>query len=201
MHAWIPFLLFSVTMAITPGPTNILIFAISARHGWKAAVPAIVGAGTGVAIMLLLAGLGLRALLLVQPAIHTALSWLGVAWLSWLAWKIFRSPPPLISERPEENQQVYLGFIGTVGLQWVNPKAWIMALTAVTVFAGTSIGQTLHTFEMALLFFVASQPCVGAWAAFGASTSRLIHSPRHLMHLNRGLALLLLISAWMTVLI
>jgi threonine/homoserine/homoserine lactone efflux protein len=201
MDAWIPFMLFSVVMAVTPGPTNILVFAISSRHGWVAALPAVLGAGAGVATLLLLAGLGLSELLLRLPQLQSALAWAGAAWLSWLAWKIFSTPPPAVTADAAENAKVQLGFVGTVGLQLVNPKAWIMALTAVTVFAGAALGRAQHTVEMALLFYLLSLPCVGVWAALGAGTGRMIRSPRHMAYLNRTLAVLLLVSAWTAVLV
>ena len=201
MDAWLPFVLFSVVMAATPGPTNILVFAIGSRHGWVAALPAVAGAGAGVATMLLLAGLGLGELLLRLPQLQSALSWIGTAWLSWLAWKVFSSPPPAVAADVTENAKVQLGFIGTVSLQLVNPKAWIMALTAVTVYAGAALEHTEHTVEMALLFYLLSLPCVGVWAALGAGAGRVIRSPRHMAYLNRGLAVLLLVSAWMAALV
>ena len=197
MDAWIPFALFSVAMAVTPGPTNILVFAISSRHGWVAALPAVAGAGAGVATMLLLAGLGLGELLMRLPQLQSALSWLGAAWLTWLAWKIFSSPPPAVEADASGSGKAELGFVATVGLQLVNPKAWIMALTAVTVYAGAALGHAVYTVEMALLFYALSLPCVGVWAALGDGTGRMISSPRHMVYLNRGLALLLLVSAWM----
>lgn len=202
MEAWAPFLLFSAVMAGTPGPTNILVFAISSRHGWKATVPAVLGAGAGVAGLLLLAGLGLGELLVRQPLVQAALSWVGVVWLSWLAWKIFSSPPPQLDGDGAPGQRAApLGFVGTVGLQLVNPKAWIMALSAVTVFSGAALGHAGRSVEMALLFYLVSLPCVGAWVALGAGTGRLLSSPRRMVYMNRGLAVLLLVSAWVSVLL
>lgn len=201
MHTWMPFLLFSIVISVTPGPTNVLVFAISSHHGWKAALPAVLGSVATVAMMLPLAGLGLDALLLRQPGLRATLPWGGVIWLSWLAWKIFEASPPAVGEIHGERERIRLGFLGAIGLQLVNPKAWIVAVTAATVFGGPSLSRAAHAFAMAELFFTVSLPCVGAWAALGAGTGRLIGSPRHLTYLNRGLALLLLASAWTALII
>jgi threonine/homoserine/homoserine lactone efflux protein len=201
MEVWAPFLLFSAVMAVTPGPTNILVFAISSRHGWAAALPAVLGAGAGVASLLLLAGLGLGELLLRQPLVQEVLSWIGVAWLSWLAWKIFSSPPAHLDGDGVRERKAPLGFVGTVGLQLVNPKAWIMALSAVTVFSGAALGHAGGSLEMALLFYLVSLPCVGAWMVLGAGSGHLLGSPRRMVYMNRGLGLLLLVSAWVSVLL
>ncbi|MCU5787599.1 LysE family transporter, partial [Alcanivorax marinus] len=85
-----------------------------------------------------------------------------------------------------------LGVIATAGLQWVNPKAWMMALAATGVFAGKGWSITV----LAGVFLLVALPGVLAWAGLGAGAARWIEDPRWMRRFNRGMALLLLLSAW-----
>lgn len=91
MQSLVPFLLFAVVASITPGPTNILVLSNSQRHGLAAAWPIVLGACAAVAALILLLGLGLGELLRRHPLLQQGLAWLGVGWLSYLAWSLFRS--------------------------------------------------------------------------------------------------------------
>ena len=88
----LPFLLFAFVASITPGPTNILVLSNSARFGLMAAVPIIFGACASAATLVLLVGTGAGTSLTEWPALQTLMQWAGVAWLSYLAWQIFRAP-------------------------------------------------------------------------------------------------------------
>ncbi|MBF5055862.1 LysE family transporter [Alcanivorax sp. 521-1] len=83
----------------------------------------------------------------------------------------------------------------TAGLQWINPKAWMMALAATGVFAGGSVPMP----ALAGVFFVVALPCVLVWAGLGAGAARWIRNPAAMGWFNRGMAVLLLLSAWAAV--
>jgi threonine/homoserine/homoserine lactone efflux protein len=181
------FLLFAFVASITPGPTNILILSNSARYGVKASLPIILGAGLGAAALVLLVGTGAGRSLAQLPAVQPVMSAIGVGWLTWLAWKIFSSsshPIEADGDRPR------IGLLGAASLQVINPKTWMMALAVVSVF---SQGNVAH---LALAFFLVSLPCLGCWALLGTGSARLLTSERAMQWLNRGMALLLLVSAW-----
>lgn len=132
MQSLVPFLLFAVVASITPGPTNILVLSNSQRHGLAAAWPIVLGACAAVAALILLLGLGLGELLRRHPLLQQGLAWLGVGWLSYLAWSLFRSAGGIDGTEPPRR----LGVFGGAALQLVNPKAWMMALAALALFAG-----------------------------------------------------------------
>lgn len=88
----LPFLLFAFVASITPGPTNILVLSNSARYGFKAALPIVLGACAGAAGIVLLVGCGVGQSLAHWPRVQAAMQWLGVAWLSYLSWQIFSAP-------------------------------------------------------------------------------------------------------------
>ncbi|HFH2902665.1 TPA: LysE family translocator, partial [Pseudomonas aeruginosa] len=156
MQSLAPFLLFAVVASITPGPTNILVLSNSQRHGLAAAWPIVLGACAAVAALILLLGLGLGELLRRHPLLQQGLAWLGVGWLSYLAWSLFRSAGGIDGAEPPRR----LGVLGGAALQLVNPKAWMMALAALALFAGEGAGQAGRIGLLALLFFLVSLPCL-----------------------------------------
>lgn len=194
---FIPFLLFAFVAAITPGPTNILVLSNSARFGLVAALPIIFGACASAACLVLLVGTGAGSSLTHWPLMQTVMQWAGVAWLSYLAWQIFRAPAVAITA---QNTGSRLGVMGAAGLQWINPKTWMMALAVVSVFAGVGEDRLQHVLYLSLAFFLISLPCMSVWALLGAGSSRWLRSPRALQRFNRCMALLLLGSAWLSVL-
>ncbi|MGE8065829.1 LysE family translocator [Pseudomonas sp. NPDC089569] len=194
----LPFLLFAFVAAITPGPTNILVLSNSARYGLLAAVPIIVGACSSAAALVLLVGTGAGSSLTAWPAAQAVMQWIGVAWLSYLAWQIFRAPPTAITA---EQAQARLGWLGAASLQWINPKTWMMALAVVSVFAASGEHRLTQVMMLSLVFFLVSLPCMSVWALLGAGSGRWLRSPRAMQRFNRCMALLLLGSAWMSVLV
>ena len=194
----LPFLLFAFVASITPGPTNILVLSNSARHGLKAALPIVLGACSGAAGIVWVVGSGFGQSLAHLPKVQTAMQWAGVAWLSYLSWRIFSAPAMAITAN---DLQKPMGLVGGASLQLVNPKTWMMALAVVCVFAGNGEERQTHVLYLALAFFVISLPCLGAWALLGAGSSRLFRSPRAMQRFNQCMALLLLGSTWLSVIV
>ncbi|MFJ2682967.1 LysE family translocator [Pseudomonas sp. NPDC087342] len=194
----LPFLLFAFVASITPGPTNILVLSNSARYGLKAAVPIIFGACASAATIVLLVGTGAGSSLTSLPGVQTTMQWVGVAWLSYLAWQIFFAQAQALAP---QDTQARLGMVGAASLQLINPKTWMMALAVVSVFAGAGEQRLAHVAYLSLVFFMISLPCLGVWALLGAGSSRWLRSPRAMQRFNRLMALLLLVSAWLSVLI
>ena len=197
LSTFIPFMLFAFVASITPGPTNILVLSNSARYGFKAALPIIIGACVGASGIVLLVGCGVGQSLVQLPNVQTAMQWAGVAWLSYLAWQIFRAPAQAINA---DDTQKPLGLLGAAALQLINPKTWMMALAVVSVFAGVGEDRYVHVMVLSLAFFLISLPCLGAWAVLGAGSSRWLRSRRAMQRFNRGMGLLLLGSTWLSVL-
>ena len=194
---FLPFLLFAFVASITPGPTNILVLSNSARYGLPATLPIIFGACASAALIVLLVGTGAGASLVALPALQTVMRWIGVMWLSYLAWQIFRVPAqPLSAQRADRR----LGMVGAASLQLINPKTWMMALAVVSVFADGGEQRLLHVAGLSLTFFLISLPCLGVWALLGAGSTRWLRTPRSFQRFNRCMAVLLLISAWLSVL-
>jgi threonine/homoserine/homoserine lactone efflux protein len=194
---FVPFLLFAFVASITPGPTNILVMSNSARYGLTAAVPIVLGACASAATIVLLVGAGAGSSMTALPIVQTTMQWAGVSWLSYLAWKIFSAPAAGLGTNDSAPR---LGWVGAASLQWVNPKTWMMALAVVSVFAGSGEQRLGHVVYLSMAFFLISLPCLSVWALLGAGSTRWLRSPRAMQRFNRCMALLLLGSAWLSVL-
>ncbi|MBA1379264.1 LysE family translocator [Pseudomonas sp. SAICEU22] len=200
MDQLLPFALFAFVASITPGPTNILVLSHSSRFGLTTTWPIILGACAAAALLVLVVGTGLGDVLARHATIQTVLSWAGIAWLSWMAWQIFSAPAEAIDpDKPVEGPR--LGLAGAAGLQLVNPKTWMMALAVVSVFAGAEADRTVRVLWLSLAFFAISIPCMTAWAYLGRGAARFCRSAVAMGRFNRVMAVLLLVSAWLTLVV
>jgi threonine/homoserine/homoserine lactone efflux protein len=195
----LPFLLFALVASITPGPTNLLVLSNSARFGFTAALPLVLAACASAALLVLLVGLGIGDALSQHPQVQQLMAWAGIAWLSYLAWQIFRSPAVgLDNARAQTGER--LSMAAAAGLQVVNPKTWMMALAVVGVFAAHAPDKTSRVAQLTLLFFLIAVPCLGVWAALGRGVSRFCRSDAGMRRFNQVMAVLLLASAWLSLL-
>lgn len=197
MSQLLPFMLFAFVASITPGPTNVLVLGSSARHGVMATLPLVLGACLGAAGIVVGVGLGLGELLQQHPRVQWAMAWFGVLWLSYLAWRIFSSPPVALDDSAEQPGEKRLGLFAGAALQLINPKTWMMALAVVSVFAAPGPGQAMRVTLLAAVFLAISLPCLGCWALLGRGAARLFTSARAMTRFNQAMALLLLVSAWL----
>jgi threonine/homoserine/homoserine lactone efflux protein len=181
--------LFAFASSITPGPNNMMLMASGANFGLKRSIPHWLGVVLGFTFMVAATGLGLAGLFTAFPLLHEILKWLGAAYLVWLAWKVGSSRKlsgGASSGRP-------MSFLGAMAFQWVNPKAWAMALTAVTIY--TPAGHYLGNLMVASLVFGAvNAPCIACWLSFGIAMRRFLDDPKVLRVFNLTMAALLVAS-------
>jgi threonine/homoserine/homoserine lactone efflux protein len=197
MQTFLPFVLFAFVASITPGPTNILVLTNSSRHGLLRTAPIVLGACGGAALLVLMVGTGLGDMLARHVQIQTVMSWIGIGWLTWLAWQIFSAPVEAID--PAKNLDgPRLGLWTAASLQLVNPKTWMMALAVVSVFAGSDTDRMLRVAWLSLTFFLVAVPCMAAWAYLGVSAAKFCRSAQGMKRFNQAMAVLLLVSAWLT---
>lgn len=185
--------LFAFAGAITPGPNNMISAGSGAAFGFRRTLPQIWGVSVGFTVMVLAVGLGLGAIFTALPFLHSALKIVGAAYLLYLAWKIANAGGTAggtALEKPFTLLQSAL-------FQWVNPKAWTLALSVVPAF--TTIGGDLFT-EVAVIAVVSgliSFPCLCLWAGFGMLLSRAFSEPRQQRIVNRAMAALVAASVVM----
>jgi len=191
MDLLIAFAAFALISSITPGPNNLMLMASGTNFGFARTVPHMLGVALGFTLMVLLVGLGLAEIFSRIPQAHMALKAVCAVYLSYLAWKIATSAPP---EDGEARGKPFT-FVQAALFQWVNPKAWTMALTAVTAYAPADAGLAAF-FLIAAVFGVINLPSVGLWAVMGTQLRRVLHDRRALQVFNLAAAILLLASLY-----
>jgi threonine/homoserine/homoserine lactone efflux protein len=179
---------FALATSITPGPNNLMLMASGANFGLRRTVPHMLGVALGFVLLAVLVGMGLAGLFQSHPQAVTVLEVASVLYMLWLAWKIARAAPPAegaAGGRP-------MTFLQAVAFQWVNPKAWAMALTAVTVYAPDR--GLASVVLIAAIFGAINLPSVGLWVIAGQQLRRVLTNRRRLVLFNWTMAGLLVVS-------
>ena len=183
--------LFAIVASITPGPNNAMLLASGANFGLARSIPHMLGVLVGFVGLLLSVGFGLGGLFYAWPALHGVLQVGGALYLVYLAGKIATTKglgDDAVSVRPQT-------FWQAVAFQWVNPKAWTMALSAFATYAPKS-GYAPAVLVIVAVFAVVNVPCVLIWTGFGVGVSRFMHRPAAMRAFNIAMAALLVASLY-----
>ena len=183
------FVLFAIAGSVTPGPNVLMVAAGAARNGVRATVPHIIGISGGFSLMILLVGAGLAVPLANFPAVQVAMRWLGAGWIGWIAWQIATSPAP--GDGPP---RAPMSFLAAVMFQWINPKAWMLALGMITAWTRADEPLLPQFIGMAAIFAIVGTPCSLVWALLGERAGKLLRSPAQLRVFNIAMAVLLVLS-------
>ena len=179
---------FAFASSVTPGPNNLMLMASGANFGLARTVPHLLGVALGFTVMIVGVGAGLMRLFDAWPASYQILRAVSLAYLAWLAWRLATAARP---EGPGARARP-MTFLEAAAFQWVNPKAWAMALTAIALYAPS---RSLAAIVLvALVFGAINLPSVSAWAAAGRALRRLLDRPARLRAFNWTMAALLLAS-------
>ncbi|MEX3637660.1 LysE family translocator [Paraburkholderia sp. BR14320] len=183
--------LFALVTSITPGPNNTMLLASGVNFGFRRTLPHLSGISVGVALLMLSVGVGLGEAFVHFPVLYTVLEVVSVAYLLYLAWKIGTSGE--LKLRNGERRP--MRFHEAIAFQWVNPKAWMMVLTAATtIHLSNSFG--MNAIAMAAVFYVIGFPCICVWAGFGTAMREVLSNPKRLRIFNVAMALLLVGSLY-----
>jgi threonine/homoserine/homoserine lactone efflux protein len=186
----IAFLVFSLVAAATPGPSNVMLTAAGANAGVVRGLPCLFGVATSMGLMMFLVPLGMASVVLKHPMVLKMLNWCGAAVLLWLSWKIATSARGESATAPEP-----VGFVAAAIFQWVNPKSWLVSVSAAGTFLSTEGGgAVLQSAALGALFFLAAWPSGFVWLAFGATVQRLLRTPHRIRAFNVAMGALLALS-------
>ncbi|MCL1074987.1 LysE family translocator [Shewanella dokdonensis] len=182
-------LLFAVSSSVTPGPNNLLVMASGVNFGIRRSLPLLSGICFGFTLMLLLVSIGFYQLFVLFPSLQWLLKAFGCVYLLYLSWLIARSGTVTAADDTADP----LGFMKGLLFQWVNVKAWIVAVGAIAAFTsgGDGISQQLL---LALVFLLVSFPCVGVWLLFGTVLQHWLASEQRRHYFNGTMAALLALS-------
>lgn len=185
---------FAFVSSVTPGPNNAMLMASGANFGVTRTLPHMFGVGIGFSAMIFMVGLGLMQVFDAFPVMNTVLKVVSVAYLLWLAFKIATAAPKL-PDAPETGGTP-MTFFQASAFQWVNPKAWTMALYAITNYATASDGARSLTGValVAVVFGIVNIPCVASWTVLGGQMRRFLTSPTRLRAFNVVMAVVLVLT-------
>jgi threonine/homoserine/homoserine lactone efflux protein len=180
---------FAFVTSVTPGPNNLMLMASGVNFGFRRTVPHMLGVSLGHGLMVFLVGLGLSGVFEAVPVSKTVLKVVSVAYMLWLAWKIAHAAAPgegKVAARP-------MTFLQAAAFQWVNPKAWAMALGAISNYGQGGISAVL---VVCIIFAGINLPSVSLWAYAGERLRAFLSNPRRLVQFNWTMAALLVLSLW-----
>ncbi len=177
---------FALASVGTPGPNNLMLMTSGANFGWRRTLPHIFGVWLGFPAMAFGVGLGIMQLFDTWPILEPALKTISIAYMLWLAWKITKASAPgegNTSGKP-------LTFLQASAFQWVNPKAWAMALSAITIYAADrDLGSILF---VVLAYVICGCFSTNTWTLLGVKLRIYLTNPRRLQIFNWSMAALLI---------
>jgi len=176
---------FAFVSSITPGPNNLMLMSSGANFGFKRSLPHMLGVELGFVLMVFLVGLGLSQVFNAYPLSYDLLKVFSISYLLYLAYKIATSSNPQFSDASSKP----MTFIEAAAFQWVNPKGWTMALSAVSVYSPSYSMESIAL--VALAFGLVGVPSVSVWTALGQQLQRWLTSHRRLQVFNYTMAALL----------
>ena len=187
-------LVLATAMSFTPGPNTTLSTAMAANRGLRQSMPFVFAVPVGWTALLLLCAGGVGAVVMAVPALRWGIKAVGIAYLLWLAWKLSQSAS--LSEA--DTARLNVGFWQGVALQFVNIKAWLLALTIVAGWvAGYSDSlQRLAVVLPVMVFFAFTSNLT--YAATGALLRDWLAQGARLLWFNRAMSVVLVATAaWM----
>ena len=186
---------FALVSSITPGPNNLMLMASGINFGLRRTVPHMLGVSIGFTLMIVLIGLGVMKVIEAVPGSVLVITVASGLYLLYMAWKIATTDTSPAAKAGAAGSSKPFTFLQAALFQWVNPKAWTMALTAISAYAPKSQGW-LGVLVVAGVFGIINLPSTGAWAVMGAKMRRFLSDPVRLRTFNIVAALLLVASLY-----
>jgi threonine/homoserine/homoserine lactone efflux protein len=183
--------LFAISSSITPGPNNMMMLASGVNYGFRRSVPHLLGISLGFCFMIVAVGLGLAALFTQFPVLHTVLKVAGTLYMLWLAYKIATSTGGI-----EGKNGIPMTFLQACAFQWINPKAWMMALGALSTYPVAGFSYLPQVLLVSLVFGIFNLPCVAVWLGLGTGLKHYLDQPAYLKAFNYFMASLLVASLY-----
>lgn len=182
----LPFATYSCVMWITPGPNNVMLTASGANFGLRRTLPHMLGICGGCALQMLAVCAGLGAIFHRWPKLQDGLRWVGAAYLVYLGWRLLRPAAAACRAAPRP-----VTLLEAAAFQFLNPKAWVMTLTAATLFLPRALAPPAAAAYMLLVGVLLPAPCLLVWALFGSSLRSVLARRRGRLAFNSAMALAL----------
>lgn len=169
-----------------------MLLASGVNFGFTASLRHLVGISGGFLIMLLAVGLGLGQVFIEYPVAHEAMKWAGASYMIYLAWRIAQSGKP-DSRDTTISDLGPMGFWSAAAFQWINPKAWVMAVGYFSTYVPSG-GGFAYVAMASFIFAGINLPACGVWALMGQHLRRFLTDDFYFKMFNWAMAGLLVAS-------
>jgi threonine/homoserine/homoserine lactone efflux protein len=185
--------LYCFASCATPGPNNLMLLASGVNFGFKRTLPHMMGINFGFGVMVFLVGVGLAKLFDIYPALHAVMKWGSIAFMLYLSWKIATAAAPQVNTNKASQP---MRWWQAAMFQWINPKGWVMGLSAISAYVPEQIGSASmpHLLVLALMFIVVNIPVGMVWTLFGVRLRTWLADDTHRRWFNYGMAGTLVLS-------
>ncbi len=180
-------IVFALVGAATPGPVNLIATSTAVHSGLSAAFKHVVGASVAYALVVFTTGSVLYQISMWLPKLELWMQIIGSAFLSYLAYKIYTAP---VNGIKLENSKPSSWFQGAL-VQLLNPKAWLVAMSGVSLYVIGQIEQQKWLWLYTLVSLIACLIGVGLWAFIGSLFARYLQEPTRQRAFNRTMAIAL----------
>jgi len=194
--------LFMLVSSVTPGPNNTMLMASGVHFGFRRTLAHLMGVQLGFGFMVVAVGLGLHTVLAQFPAFYDLVRFAGAAYMVWMAWSLASARPHVAvlaalddGLHSAQDEAKPLGFWGAVLFQWVNPKAWVMAVTIMSAYMPPGAGL-LQIAPLGMLYVALGFPCSSVWVGFGSALRSYLQDPFRMRVFNCSMAAALLLSLY-----
>jgi Putative threonine efflux protein len=189
MEYYLSLITFTFVAGITPGPNNMMLLASGLNHGIRRSLPHYFGICIGFPVMVAVVGFGIGALFAEYPSAYLYLKVLGITYLLYLSWKIGNAGNPSAAKKIREP----FTFLQAAAFQWLNPKAWVIAVGALAAFTIPD-NVKLSVAVIIAVYFLMGFICMAVWLILGQGLQRFLGSGKRIHYFNILMALLLALS-------
>ena len=189
IDTFVALLIFAFVASATPGPNNVMLLASGVNFGFRRTIPHMFGIAVGFAVLLLSVGFGFGAMLKIYPDLYAVLKVLGGAYLLYLSWRIAMTRAVATGNAGKAPMTIW----AAAAFQWVNPKAWMMAVTAMSLYTSPEMPY-VSVVLVALAFVLVNFPSVSIWAGCGTALRSFLANPVKLKWFNITMGVVLALT-------
>jgi threonine/homoserine/homoserine lactone efflux protein len=183
------YLLYAFLMSITPGPNNLMLLSYGKAYGFNDSGNVMLGIFLGFFLMLCSAGYGIANIITNNPTAGLVLKIVGSLWMLYLAFVLRK-----LSVEIEPGKKAAIGFGQAFSMQFVNLKAWIMAISGASDFLPQSNNIHLNVFVYAISFGLVGIPCMVIWLKMGDVIAKIFKSEKASQILGYTMFSLMIVS-------
>ena len=179
---------FGMASTMTPGPNNMMLMSSGLTFGYKQTIPHALGVNFGFPVMVICVGLGVGRLFEAFPFVYFILKIAGIGYLLWMAWHIANTKGSLDKENAKDKP---FTFWQAALFQWINPEAWVMAITSTAAFITDHRVASVQVVIISSIFFLCAIVSTNSWSLGGVLLKRFIQNERLVRLFNIAMAILI----------